>query len=114
VSLAAFIADQRTTFDVPHVVACRALTVSESCSTSGTLVNSSSVSPPWPSRGGPRSTRPRRSVQGSPRPTQLTRIHTDLRAAGWVVSEKTVAKSMARPRFGRPNKEAAEELDPTG
>ncbi|WP_432855018.1 hypothetical protein ACQPXB_21395 [Amycolatopsis sp. CA-161197] len=29
-SLAAFIADQRTTHQVPHAVACRALTVSES------------------------------------------------------------------------------------
>jgi hypothetical protein len=30
VSLAAFIADQRTSHDVPHAVACRALAVSES------------------------------------------------------------------------------------
>jgi transposase len=51
VSLAVFIADQSTSHHVPHAVACRALTVSESCSTSGTPTNT-----PTPAAGEPRST----------------------------------------------------------
>jgi transposase InsO family protein len=93
VSLAVFIADQRTSHRVPHAVACRALNVSES----------------WFYKWHHRPHRPTPSEQrraeldaavaeafqaahglhGSPR------IRADLRAAGWVVSEKTVAKSMA-------------------
>jgi putative transposase len=103
VSLAAFIADQRTSHQVPHAVACRALTVSES----------------WFYKWHHRSRQPSRSEQrrveldvavaeafeaayglhGSPR------VLVDLRAAGWVVSEKTVAKSMARQGLvARPKK----------
>ncbi|MBP2329536.1 transposase InsO family protein [Kibdelosporangium banguiense] len=93
-SLAVFIADQRTSHDVPHAVACRALTVSES----------------WFYKWHHRQHRPTPSEQrrveldaavaeafeaahglhGSPR------VLVDVRAAGWTVSEKTVAKSMAR------------------
>ncbi|MGH8566407.1 MAG: IS3 family transposase, partial [Gammaproteobacteria bacterium] len=92
-SLAVFIADQRTSHRVPHAVSCRALAVSES----------------WFYKWHHRPRRPTPSEQrraeldavvaeafqaahglhGSPR------LHADLRAAGWVVSEKTVAKSMA-------------------
>lgn len=90
-SLAAFIADQRTSRDVPHAVSCRALEVSESWFYK------------WVSRR-PTPTELRRAaidaavaeafkrshgLHGSPR------IHADLRDAGWRVSEKTVAKSMA-------------------
>jgi transposase InsO family protein len=103
VSLAAFIADQRTSHQVPHVVACRALAVSES----------------WFYKWHHRSRQPAPSEQrraeldaavaeafeaahglhGSPR------VLIDLRAAGWVVSEKTVAKSMARQGLvARPKK----------
>jgi putative transposase len=94
VSLAAFIADQRTSNDVPHAVACRALAVSESWFYK------------WHRRPHqPTASEQRRaeldaavaeafeaalSLHGSPR------VHADLRAAGWTVSEKTVAKSMAR------------------
>jgi putative transposase len=94
VSLAVFIADQRTTFEVSHAVACRALSVSES----------------WFYKWHHRRHQPTPSEQrraeldaavaqafavahglhGSPR------ILVDLRATGWVVSEKTIAKSMAR------------------
>ena len=102
-SLAAFIADQRTSHDVPHAVACRALTVSES----------------WFYKWHHRSHQPSSSEQrraeldaavaeafaaahglhGSPR------VFIDLRAAGWVVSEKSVAKSMARQGLvARPKK----------
>ena len=93
-SLAAFIADQRTSHRVPHAVACRALCVSES----------------WFYKWQHRTRVPTRSEQrraeldaavaeafeqsrglhGSPR------IHADLRDSGWRVSRKSVAASMAR------------------
>lgn len=93
-SLVAFIADQRTVHGVPQAVACRALAVSES----------------WFYKWHRREQRPAPAEQrraaldaavaaafaashglhGSPR------VHADLRAGGWVVSEKSVAKSMAR------------------
>jgi putative transposase len=92
VSLAAFIADQRAEHGVPQAVACRALGVSES------WFYKWHNRPPTPAR--------RRQVEldaavrrffdasgatyGSPR------VHADLRADGWRVSEKTVAKSMVR------------------
>jgi len=94
VSLAAFIADQRTSHDVPHAVACRALSVSESWYYK------------WRQRDRQSTPREQRRAEldaavaeafdaahglhGSPR------IHADLRAVGWSVSEKSVAKSMAR------------------
>lgn len=102
-SLAVFIADQRTSFDVPHAVSCRALSVSES----------------WFYKWHHRAHQPTpgearraeldaavaqafadaRGVHGSPR------ILVDLREAGWTVSEKTVAKSMARQGLvARPKK----------
>ncbi|MEU4674805.1 IS3 family transposase [Amycolatopsis sp. NPDC023774] len=95
-SLAGFIADQRTTHDVPHAVACRALTVSESWfykwnsrrhQQTSTLAEQrrtevdAAVAEAFEASHG---------LHGSPR------VHADLRAAGWVVSEKTVANSMAR------------------
>lgn len=91
-SLAVFIADQRTSHQVPHAVACRALSVSESWFYK------------WHDRQ-PTSSEQRRAeldaavaqafkashgLHGSPR------IHADVRDEGWRVSEKTVAKSMAR------------------
>lgn len=91
-SLAAFIADQRASHDVPHAVSCRALQVSESWFYK------------WVDRS-PTVTEKRRAevdaavatafaaargLHGSPR------IHADLRDEGWRVSEKTVAASMAR------------------
>ena len=102
-SLAAFIADQRTSHCVPHTVACRAL----------------DVSPSWFYKWHRRSRVPSpvqqrraeldaavaeafvaaRGLHGSPR------ILIDLRADGWVVSEKTVAKSMAQQELiARPKK----------
>ncbi|HEV2783697.1 MAG TPA: IS3 family transposase [Actinophytocola sp.] len=102
-SLAVFIADQRTCHRVPHTVACRALGVSQS----------------WFYKWNHRQHQPAPSAQrraefdaavaeafaaahglhGSPW------ILIDLRAAGWVVSEKTVAKSMARQGLvARPKK----------
>jgi putative transposase len=102
-SLAVFIADQRASHQVSHAVACRALAVSES----------------WFYKWHHRSRHPAPSEQrraeldaeafeaarglyGSPR------ILVDLRAAGWTVSEKSVAKSMARQGLvARPDKRAA-------
>jgi transposase InsO family protein len=103
VSLAAFIADQRTSHRVPHTVACRALGVSGSWFYK------------WQHR-------PRRPTPSEQRRAELDvvvaeafaatqgrhgspRILIDLREAGWVVSEKSVAKSMARQGLvARPKK----------
>lgn len=91
-SLAAFIADQRTSHHVPYAVACRAVAVSESWFYK------------WHERP-PTSREQRRAavdaavakmfkdsrkLYGSPR------IHADLREEGWTISEKTVAESMQR------------------
>ena len=100
-SVARFIADQRTKHRVPHVLSCRLL----------------GVSPAWfykwvrragspGAEHGLHTTRDRRrdtadkavkvafdrarGLHGSPR------LHADLRAAGWGMSERTVAASMAR------------------
>ena len=100
-SVARFIADQRTNYRVPHAVVCALLGVSLAWFYK------------WAARaGGPgavhglhtkrdrrRDTidravavafRKARGLHGSPR------LHADLRAAGWTVSEKTVAESMRR------------------
>lgn len=94
-SVARFIADQRTFHRVPHTICCTLLGVSISW-----LYK-------WLHRAssGPTATEQRRSaldaavaaafedaqrLHGSPR------LHADLREAGWKVSEKTVADSMRR------------------
>jgi putative transposase len=92
VSVAGFIADQRTFYRVPHTLTCALLGVSPSWFYK------------WLSRT-PTSSEQRRAeldaavaeafgaargLHGSPR------LHADLRAAGWQVSEKTVADSMRR------------------
>jgi hypothetical protein len=92
VSVARFIADQRTFYRVPHTMTCALLGVSLSWFYK------------WISRT-PTPTQRRRAevdaavakafsaargLHGSPR------LHADLRAAGWMVSEKTVADSMRR------------------
>lgn len=102
-SLAVFIADQRTSHHVPHAVACRALGVSES------WFYKWHQRPHQPTPAEERRAEldaavaqafeDARGLHGSPR------ILVDLRAAGWVVSEKTVAKSMARQGLvARPKK----------
>src|SRR4051794_9779921 len=92
VSVARFIADQRTFYRVPHTITCALLEVSTSWFYK------------WLDRT-PTPTEQRRAevdaavadafkkargLHGSPR------LHTDLRAAGWAVSEKTAADSMRR------------------
>jgi putative transposase len=92
VSVARFIADQRTNYRVPHTITCVLLGVSLAWFYK------------WRDR--PPTPRQRRRAEvdaavramfddakglhGSPR------LHADLRDAGWVVSEKTVADSMRR------------------
>jgi transposase InsO family protein len=94
-SLAAFIASQRTEHRVPHVVACRALDVSESWFYK------------WRDRE-PTPAQCRRAELdakvaeifedsgGEPRTYGSPRVHAELRDQGWRVTEKTVAASMAR------------------
>lgn len=103
-SLASFIASQRTEHRVPHAVACRALDVSESWFYK------------W--RGRPPTPAQRRRAEldakvkevfedsgGEPCTYGSPRIHAELRDQGWVVSEKTVAASMARQGLvARPKK----------
>jgi len=92
VSVARFIADQRTNYRVPHTITCSLLGVSISWFYK------------WLGRTPTPSERRRcaldvavadafkaaRGLHGSPR------LHADLREAGWTVSEKTVADSMRR------------------
>ncbi|MFL6115578.1 MAG: IS3 family transposase [Catenulispora sp.] len=91
-SVARFVADQRTFYRVPHTITCALLGVSLSWFYK------------WISRTPTPSERRRaavdtavadaftkaRGLHGSPR------LHADLREAGWQVSEKTVADSMRR------------------
>lgn len=96
-SVARFIADQRTRYRVPHTVVCALVGVSLAWFYK------------WIARAdrpGPHTEQARRRAEvdkavadafaaarglhGSPR------LHADLRDAGWVVSEKTVAESMRR------------------
>jgi putative transposase len=92
VSLAAFIADQRTSHQVSHAVACRVLGVSESWF----YKHRSRLPTPTEQRRSEldvavaQAFAAAHGLYGSPR------IYADLRAAGWTMSEKTVAKSMAR------------------
>jgi putative transposase len=92
VSLAGFIADQRTGHGVPHVISCRALGVSESWyykwrdrspteRVERRALLDAAVAAAFAASGG---------SYGSPR------IYDDLVDAGWKVSVNTIAASMAR------------------
>src|SRR4051794_36053346 len=92
VSMARFIADQRTNYRVPHTLTCALLGVSLAW-----FYKWLSRTPtPTERRRGEVDTAvaeaftKARGLHGSPR------LHADLREAGWVVSEKTVADSMRR------------------
>ena len=94
-SRAAFIAGQKASHRVPYAVSCRALGVSES------WFHKWHDRPPAPAqqrRAGVDAAvkvafEASKGTYGSPR------IHAGLVAAGWRISEKTVAKSMARQRL---------------
>lgn len=94
-SVASFVASQRTNFGVPHAVSCRALDLSESW-----LYK-------WLSRGPSNQELRRRRLDeavkgffddsgGTPRTYGSPRIFEDLIEDGWRVSVNTVAESMAR------------------
>jgi putative transposase len=92
VSVARFIADQRTNYRVPHTLTCALLGVSLAW-----FYKWLSRTPtPTEQRRGEVDTAvaeafgKARGLHGSPR------LHVDLREAGWQVSEKTVADSMRR------------------
>lgn len=103
-TVASFIAAQRTDHAVAHAVACRALDVSESWFYK------------WRDR--PPTPRQQRRAQldakvaeifedsgGNPRTYGSPRVHAELRDRGWRVTEKTVAASMARQQLvARPKK----------
>lgn len=103
-SLAAFIASQRTEHRVPHAVACRALDVSES------WFYKWRDRPPTPAQQ--RRAELDAKVKeifddsgGEPGTYGSPRIHAELRDLGWRVTEKTVAASMARQGLvARPKK----------
>lgn len=105
-SLAAFIASQRTNHGVPHAVSCRALEVSESwlykwirCPVSASSARRErldrAVKSAFDASGG---------TYGAPR------IHAELRAAGWRVSKKSVASSMVRQRLAARSKKRRKNL----
>jgi putative transposase len=94
-TVASFIASQRACYDVPHVISCRALSVSESWFYK------------WRDR--PPTERDIRRAEldqkvaeifsdsgGNPHTYGSPRIYSELIDAGWKLSEKTVAQSMAR------------------
>jgi putative transposase len=91
-SRAAFIAGQKTSYGVPYAVACRALGVSQS------WFHKWHHRPPTPAEL--RSADVDHAVAAAFEASEGTygspRIHAELRAGGWRISEKTVAKSMAR------------------
>src|SRR3954464_12756170 len=98
VSVARFIADQRTFYRVPHTLTCTVLGVSLS------WFYKWLVRTPMPSEQRRAQVdaavtdafKKARGLHGSPR------LHADLRAAGWAVLEKTAAASMRRQKAWSP------------
>ena len=110
-SVASFVAAQRTDHGVPHVITCRALELSGRGSTSGATGR----------RPGARQRRVsldaavRRSFEASGGRYGSPRVLADLLEAGWRVSKKTVAASMARQGLvARPSTATASLADPSG
>ena len=96
-SVARFIADQSTFYRVPHTVTCLLLGVSLAWFYKwAQRAQQLGPHPPSEERRGDldvavgKAFTDARGLHGSPR------LHADLREAGWVVSEKTVADSMRR------------------
>jgi putative transposase len=90
-SRAAFIADQKASYGVPYAVACRALGVSQS------WFFKWHHRPPSPAqqRRAEVDAAVKAAFEASNGTYGSPRVHAELRAGGWRVSEKTVAKSMA-------------------
>ena len=91
-SVARFIADQRTMHRVPHAFTCRLLGVSESWFYKWR----DRPATPRQVRRGEIDAEIRRRFDDSDRTYGSPRIHRDLREAGWTINEKTVAESMQR------------------
>ena len=95
-TVAAFIADQRTSHAVPHAVACRALGISESWFYKWAARPPDQ--PPTPSAA--RRAALDEAVAAAFRDSGATygspRVHAELVAAGWACSVNTVADSMHR------------------
>lgn len=95
-SVARFIADQRTFYRVPHTFTCMLLGVSLSWFYKWLTRTPDRPHTPQQERRArldaavAAAFKAARGLHGSPR------LHADLRDAGWVVSEKTVAESMRR------------------
>jgi transposase InsO family protein len=92
VSVARFIADQRTKHRVPHAFTCRALQVSESWFYKWLDRPATAQQ----TRRGEVDTEVLRRFEDSGRSYGSPRIFEDLVEAGWKISEKTVAESMHR------------------
>ena len=98
-SVARFIAAQRTSYRVPHSVTCLLLGVSLTWFYKWAQRQQPGPHTPTEQRRGDldaavgKAFKHARGLHGSPR------LHADLREAGWVVSEKTVADSMRRQRL---------------
>lgn len=90
-SLASFVASQRTDHGVPHAAACRALQVSES------WFYKWRDRPPTPrqERRGRLVAEIKAIFEASGATYGSPRVHAELRDRGWRVSEKAVAKAMA-------------------
>ncbi len=99
-SVARFIADQRTKHRVPHATTCALLGVSVSWFYKW-AARAARPGPYTPAQGRraeldiavAEAFAAARGLHGSPR------LHADLRAAGWIVAEKTVADSMRRQQL---------------
>lgn len=106
-SVASFVASQRTDHGVPHAVACRALEVSESW-----FYKWRDRPPPGRTqRRAALDTAVRRSFEVSGGRYGSPRVWEDLIADGWQVSQNTVAASMARQGLvARPKKRASKNL----
>jgi putative transposase len=101
VSVASFIASQRADHAVPHALCCKALGVSES------WFYKWHERPPTPrqARRAALDKAVRESFEASGGRYGSPRVHDDLVDAGWAVSEKTVAASMAAQGLaGRPKR----------
>jgi putative transposase len=101
VSVASFVAAQRTDHGVPHAVTCRALEVSESWFYKW----KDGPSTPRQQRRTHLDAAVRRSFDGSDGDYGSPRVRADLREWGWKVSKKTVEASMVRQGLvGRPTR----------
>lgn len=115
-SVARFIADQRTRYRVPHTLTCALLGLSLSWfytwltraggpSAADGLHTRRDRRRDTVDRAVPAAFARARGLHGSPR------LHADLRAAGWTVTKRTVAEAGASSGPGRPPDQAPQRAD---